>query len=309
MSLITGLVLAAVSSAAPSDEFTWPGPVSEQRILFAGAHPDDEWGVAPLLAEACVDGGAQCHFVVASEARSYGCVPSIGLRDPVECTRIRREEMQKSAALFGATLDFFGWEDFFYSFNQSGMDKTIADWGTAVGDRSSLVARWEKVLREQRPTVVFTLDPRHGSTCHPGHRAAATLLLEAVERLPLKARPQIWLEQTDNIDSRSPVVKAANKEVGYVAWPDAGRVTWFDADRKLNNGSTAYDYALVVRRTHASQFPDEASGKVKPSAGATLRRVPLLRYTGTMTDDFCTSLGIDLPTFDVPGNKKRLGLE
>ncbi|MXO75015.1 hypothetical protein GRI40_07250 [Altererythrobacter aerius] len=308
MSLIAALLLTA-ASAAPANEFAWPGPVSDQRILFAGAHPDDEWGVAPLLAEACVDGGAKCHFVVASEARSYGCVPSIGLRDPEECTRIRREEMRKSADLFGATLDFFGWEDFFYGFNQSGLSRTIADWSSAVGGRSSLVARWAKVLREKRPTVVFTLDPRHGSTCHPGHRAAATLLLEAVERLPPKARPQVWLEQTDNIDSRSPAVEAANKEVGYVAWPDAGHVAWFDADRKLKNGSTAYDYALAVRRTHASQFPEEASGKLRPSAEPTLRRVPLLRYTGPMTDDFCTSLGIDLPTFDIPGNKTRLGLE
>lgn len=308
MSVFAAL-LFTMASAAPSGEFVWSGPLSEQRVLFAGAHPDDEWGVAPLLAYACVDGGAECHFVIASEAHSYGCVPSIGLRDPEKCTLLRREEMQKSAALFGATLDFFGWDDFFYGFNQSGMDKTIADWGAAAGGRSSLVARWEKVLRERRPTVVFTLDPRHGSTCHPGHRAAATLLLEAVERLPVDARPQVWLEQTDNIDSRSPAVEAANKEVGYVAWPDAGRVHWFDADRKLKNGLTTYDYALAVRRTHATQFPDEASGKSRPSAGAALRRVPLVQYTGPMTADFCTSLGIDLPTFDIPGNKKRLGLE
>lgn len=308
MSFTTGVIMAAAATASIA-EFAWPGPVSEQRVVFAGAHPDDEWGVAPILAEACIEGGATCHFVVASEARSYGCVPTIGLRDPTGCTLIRREEMQKSAKLFGATFEFFGWEDFFYGFNQSGMNKTIADWSTAIGDRSFLVARWERVLREQKPTVVFTFDPRHGSTCHPGHRAAATLLLEAVERLPLGARPQVWLEQTDNIESRSPAVEAANKEVGYVAWPDAGHVTWFDADRTLNNGSTAYDYALTVRRTHASQYPDESSGKVKPNAGSGLRRVPLLRYSGPMDDDFCTSLGIDLPTFDIPGNKKRLGLE
>ena len=81
MSLIASL-LFSVSVPTPAQDFRWPQPLSEQRILFAGAHPDDEWGVAPLLAQACIDGGAQCHFVVASEARSYGCVPSIGLRDP-----------------------------------------------------------------------------------------------------------------------------------------------------------------------------------------------------------------------------------
>ena len=81
MSLVVSLIFS-VSAAAPAEEFRWPQPLSEQRILFAGAHPDDEWGVAPLLAQACIDEGAKCHFVVASKARSYGCLPSIGLRDP-----------------------------------------------------------------------------------------------------------------------------------------------------------------------------------------------------------------------------------
>lgn len=308
MSLIASLIFN-VSAAVPPEDFRWPQPLSKQRILFAGAHPDDEWGVAPLLAQACIDGGAKCHFVVASEARSYGCLVTIGLRDPEQCTRTRREEMRTSASMFGATLEFFGWEDFFYGFNQSGMDKTIADWAVAAGGRDELVGRWEKVLREQRPTVVLTLDPRHGSTCHPGHRATATLLLEAVDRLSPAERPQVWFEQTDNIDARSSVVADANRQVGYLAWPDAGKVHWFDGNQRLKSGRLAYDFSLAVRRTHASQYPDEASGKLKPNATAALRRVPLIKYTQPVTGDFCTSLDIDLPTFDIPGNKKRFGLE
>lgn len=308
MSLVASLVLS-LSATPPAQDFRWPQPLSQQRILFAGAHPDDEWGVAPLLAQACIDGRAKCHFVIASEARSYGCLPTIGLRDPEECTRIRREEMRKSASMFRATLDFFGWEDFFYGFNQRGMEKTIADWGAAAGGREKLVAKWENVLREQRPTLILTLDPRHGSTCHPGHRATAALLLEAAERLPKAERPQIWLEQTDNIEERSPAVAAANMQVGYLAWPNAGEVRWFDGNQRLKNGQSAYDFSLAVRRAHASQYPDEASGEVKPRAPAALRRVPLVRYTAPLNGDFCTSLGISLPTFDIPGNKKRFGLE
>lgn len=308
MLLFAGLI-AAIAPVPSNAAFDWPGPLSEQRIVFAGAHPDDEWGVAPLLAEACIDGGAKCHFVVASEARSYGCFPSIGLRDPGECTRIRRDEMRASAAMFRATLEFFGWEDFFYGFNQSGLNNTIADWAAAAGGREALVERWYKVLQEQRPTVVFTFDPRHGSTCHPGHRAVAVLVSEAIQRLPATDRPQLWLEQTDNIDSHSPAVEAANKHVGYVAWPGVQPLHWFDAGRELSNGQRAYDYALAVRKAHASQYPDEASGKATPYAPADQRRVPLLRQTGSLEDDFCTALSIDLPTFDIPGNKKRMGFE
>ena len=83
----------------------------------------------------------------------------------------------------------------------------------------------------------------------------------------------------------------------------------FDANRLLKNGLSAYDYVLAVRRSHASQYPDEASGKSRPNAPAGLRYVPLMEYVGALRSDLCTSIGIDLPTFDIPGNKRRLGLE
>jgi LmbE family N-acetylglucosaminyl deacetylase len=248
--------------------------------------------------------------VVASEGHSYGCVITIGLKDAEECSRRRRVEMARSAALFGGTAEFFGWEDFFYGFNQKGMDKTLADWASAAGGREALVARWAKVLEQQKPSIVFTLDPRHGSTCHPGHRANASLVIEAINRLPVGQRPELWLEQTDNIDDRSAAVAAANKQVGYVAWPDtAQEVRWFDANTKLRGGKLAYDYALEVRRTHATQYPEEATGKEKPYAPATLRFVPLAKYSGEALGDYCTSLKINLPTFDIPGNKAKFGLE
>lgn len=309
MLLIAALLANTVATEPDRPAFEWPGPVADQRILFAGAHPDDEWGVAPLLAQACTDGGAKCHFVVASEALSYGCFLTIKLKDPKECSRIRREEMAKSAAMFGATAEFFGWEDLFYSFNQTGTDKTIVDWAAAAGNRQALVDRWDRVLKEWQPTVIFTLDPRHGSTCHPAHRANALLLLEAIERLPSGNRPTIWLEQTDQIDSRSPEVEAANKAVGYAAWPDAGAIKWFDGNQPLRSGATAYDFALAVRRLHASQFPDEASGAQKPNPPAKLRQVPLVAYTAPLTEDFCSELGIKIPTFDIPGNKEKFGLK
>src|SRR5687767_4400284 len=205
MILLTSALIAAAAVPANGHgrAFELPANLEGRSILFAGAHPDDEWGLAPLLAAACIDRGAKCHFAVAAEARSYGCMLNGGTKDADECSRLRRLEMERSAALFGATAEFFGWEDFFYSFNQQGMEKTLADWGTAAGGREVLVNRWVEVLQERRPSFVFTLDPRHGSTCHPGHRAAATLVVEAIDRLPRDQRPQLWFEQSDNIDGRS----------------------------------------------------------------------------------------------------------
>lgn len=307
---LIAIMAGSAAPASPQPAFEWPSAMRGKTILFAGAHPDDEWGVAPLLADACVGQGAKCHFVVASEGHSYGCVITIGLKDAEACSRRRREEMKRSAALFGGTAEFFGWEDFFYGFNQKGMKKTLTDWAAVGGGREALIARWLNVLRKQKPAIVFTLDPRHGSTCHPGHRANAALVIEAVGRLPATKRPQVWLEETDNIEERSKAVAEANKQVGYVSWPEtAGEVRWFDANRELADGKRAYDYALMVRRSHASQYPEEVSGKTKPYARPDLRYVPVARYAGQAAADYCTSLKIDLPTFDIPGNKKKFGLE
>ncbi len=296
-------------TAAPGT-FYWPGSMAGRTVLFVGAHPDDEWGVAPLLADACLDQGAKCHFVVASEGKSYGCLPTIGLRDPHECSRIRRQEMRAAAALFGGEVEFFGWEDLFYSFNDGGLQLTLADWAKAEQGRDMLVQRFERVLRQHRPTVVFTLDPRHGSTCHPSHRAAALLLLEAVQRLEPAQRPTVWLEQTDNIDERSKTVADVNARLGYAAWPDTGRDTvYYDAAKRLRNGVSAYDYALAARRVHKSQFPDEASGKVRSNASKAEQRVPLAPIASLRSDDYCTSLKLQRPTLDIPGNRKRFGIE
>ena len=290
--------------------FAWSEPMNGRSVLFVGAHPDDEWGVAPLLADACVDHGASCHFVVASEAKSFGCLPTMGLRDPIECSRIRRDEMRASASLFGGQVEFFGWEDLFYSYNDAGLERTLADWAKAGGGHAALVDRFERVLRRRRPDVVFTMDPRHGSTCHSSHRAVAMLLLEAVDRLPAAQRPVVWLEQTDNIDERSEAIASVNARLGYARWPDtASETVYYDANKRLGTGRSAYDYALAVRRAHRSQYPDEASGKVKTAAAASERWVPLASASSFRPADYCTSLSLERPTFDIPGNKERFGIE
>lgn len=180
--MIRASVVAAASafltSAVPLSErtaFTLPSDMKGQTILYIGAHPDDEWGMAPILADACVDRGARCHFVVASEAKSGGCLFTIGMRDFDKCTRIRRAEMVNAATLFGGKVEFLGLHDLFYSFNEAGKARTIDEWSTASGGRGALVSRFEKIIRKQRPQMLFTFDPRHGSSCHASHMSTAQL--------------------------------------------------------------------------------------------------------------------------------------
>lgn len=310
-SLLLAAGLTAWSSASAHDtgksDFVLPADMSGQTVLYVGAHPDDEWGVAPILADACIDRGARCHFLVVSEANSGGCLFTIGLKDFNECSRIRREEMEKSAALFGGKVDFLGLDDLFYSFNAAGRERTIKEWAEKSGGRQALVARFEQVLRKQQPSMLFTFDPRHASSCHAGHLSVAELILEAVARLPKSQRPTVWLEQTDDLEERGDGNQSVIASLGYVGWPDTAKQTlWYDANRRLKNGKDAYDYALLVRRTHASQFPDEASGKKVSSAEVSKRKVPLVAMPESISTEYCTALQLQRPTMDIPENREKL---
>lgn len=305
-----GCVIAAGVSSANSAEFSLPETMEGETVLYVGAHPDDEWGVTPILADACIERGAKCVFLVVADAKSYGCLLTIGLRDPEECSRRRREEMRKAAEMFGGTVEFLGMEDVFYAFNQIGMEHAIADWSAASGGRAKLVGRIEEVLRREKPRFVFTFDPRHGSSCHAGHRATATLLVEAVNRLPKRRRPPVWLEQTVDATERVPEQAAIIEAGGYVGWPDTVQETvWFDASTPLSSGLTGFDYVIAERKHHATQMPDEASGERVLNPPLSTRRVPIARLKGSAAGDFCTSLKLDRPTLDVPGNREKFGIE
>ena len=291
-------------------EFSWPRNLTEATILFVGAHPDDELGVAPLLADACLHRGAHCHFVVVADAKSPGCLLAGGLRDFQECSRVRRTEMSASAQLFGGTTEFFGFDDLFYSHNSAGVRRVVDHWSRQAGNREALISRFAKVLEERRPALVFALDPRHGSSCSPAHRAATVLLLEALAQQPVGQRPQVWLEQSDLIDGRSEAVARINKDGGFIGWPQTTVATiTYDASRRLPSGKEAYDYVRAVRRAHATQFPDEATGKVHLDPADSIKRVPLASATGITDDDYCDPLNLRYPTLDTPEGRKRLGLE
>lgn len=316
----SSLLLASCLPNLPMDEpqghvattegFVWPGNLDEAKVLFVGAHPDDELGVAPLLADACLNRGARCHFIVAADANSPGCLLTIGMRDFQACSKVRRQEMIASAKLFDGTVEFLGFDDLFYSHNSAGVQRVIKHWSQQAGGREALVTRFERVLLEQQPKVIFALDPRHGSSCSPAHRATTRLLLEAVSRQPVRQRPAIWLEQSDLIDARSPEVAKINKDGGFVGWPQTAAATiTYDASRRLPSGREAYDYVREARRAHATQFPDEAAGKVHLNPAASAKLVPLAPATSLTDEEYCDALNLRHPTLDTPEGRKLLGLD
>lgn len=250
-----------------------------KRILHVAAHPDDETVFAPLMAEACRFNGATCHMVVAMDARNWGCLRTLKLRDFDKCAAMRRMETAASAANLNATHEFYGWEERNFNWNDEGVRHNIAALERAVGGHEAVVARFRKTLDEFRPDMVLAFDPRHGTTCHPHHRATVLLALEAIAGLPQDRRPEVLLDS--DIAPPAPVpegLKSVIEGFGVVRWPgDAAPVTWYDANVVLPDGRTGFDYAVDALRLNATQFPEVATGKVTPAPPAEYRRVPIVR--------------------------------
>ena len=188
------------------------------RILWIGAHPDDESLIAPLLGTACAERGAQCSLLVLTRGEHGPCALPEGCAD---LGAIRAAEMSAAANLLHASLTLWSHADV--------MENVRDTWpASIVDDVAAEVARFA-------PTVVITFDPRHGSSCHPAHRAAAELTIEALARFD--DPPPLLFVETVNRD-----LSLEN------ATPGAPGLRTHDG---------AWHYLLDDLAAHRSQFTDE----------------------------------------------------
>lgn len=281
--------------------------VAGKAILIVQAHPGDERNLAPMLADACLFQGARCHFLIVADANSHDCAAVTMARGvgpmlaPAPCSNRRRKEMLKSAALLGGTAEFLGWDDLFYAYDRAGMIRTIDRW-SGDGGRDRLVARLMGIIGRRKPDMILASDPRHGSSCHPGRRAAATLLAEAISLMPTADRPETWLEETRDITKTG----MGQRDNGALfVWPDnVAPVTWYDGAKTLPNGWQAHRFSDMVHRLHETQ---DLSPGGQPFAPALARmRIPLVRLSDIdWRVDMCDRLHMRLPTFDAAGNEAR----
>lgn len=275
------VALSGVANAGDKSRFS--GALAEmmagKRIVLVSAHPDDEGLFAPLMAEACRFNGATCHMVVAADAESPGCIIPLQLNDLEQCSAMRRHETAASAANLNSTYEFYGWRDVLVPWNDAGLDRNIAEWAKDAGGRGQLVQRILRTLAEFKPDFLLGFDPRHGTTCHPNHRATVLLTLEAVEQLPLEQKPDVWLVSDFAVPTTAPPNLVPIIEgFGIVRWPDdKATATWYDSNFALPNGRTSWDYLVDVLRLNSTQYPEVATGKMTPNPSAEHRRVPFVR--------------------------------
>ncbi|HEV7767265.1 MAG TPA: PIG-L family deacetylase [Thermoanaerobaculia bacterium] len=156
--LACSLVVLAALSASARTRAVASRVDAARSILVITAHPDDEILIAPLLASRCIRGGARCSFLVMTTGNAAG----LG--------EIRAGEMARSAALLNARLMQWTFSDV--------MENVGAAWEDEAGNRATLVHRIADVIATEKPDMILTLDPRHGTTGHPAHREIGRLVLE-----------------------------------------------------------------------------------------------------------------------------------
>jgi LmbE family N-acetylglucosaminyl deacetylase len=189
---------------------------SAQKILVITAHPDDELLIAPLLARRCIRGGASCAILVMTTGNAAG------LGD------LRIVEMARSAQLLHLRLTQWTFSDV--------LNDVGAVWAAEAGGRATLIRRIGEAIAAEQPDLILTLDPRHGTTCHPAHREIGQLVLET-------GAPNVFLIET----------AARFVGSGFVlsnASPSHASVYAANDD---------WQYAVRVAAIHATQFtPDQA---------------------------------------------------
>ena len=165
--LAIALMCVSLPSMAATRRHIAPwAPFDAHRILWVGAHPDDEILAAPLLGALCVERTSQCSMVVVTRGENGSCTL------PGDCSdlgELREQEMRAAAAMFRATLAQWSLPDTMTDFD--------AQWSP-----DQLIGALRDIIRVQRPTAILTFDPNHGSTCHPAHRAIGALTLEAARQ-------------------------------------------------------------------------------------------------------------------------------
>jgi len=236
LTILSAALLLAVAGAraqdkaAPGVPRTFPGVSS---VLWIAAHPDDEVLAAPLLSRLCLDEGLRCSFLVFTRGEKGDCFLPGGCRP--DLGTIRAAEMARAAQLFHAGLTLWSLPD-----SGAAPDGSAGSWDAAAGSHAALLSSLQGVIARTRADLVLTFDPRHGSTCHPDHRAVGILVREAIAAM--QKPPAVYLLETRLVEQGSPVtihfLPAALAAAGVFAF----------------DGNPGWKMTEADVRAHASQF-------------------------------------------------------
>jgi LmbE family N-acetylglucosaminyl deacetylase len=148
------------------------------RVLWIGAHPDDELFVAPWLARLRTTAGAKLAFLVATRGERGDC--RLTSRGPTDLGAIRETEMADAAASFAGELRFLGWRDGTAAEPRA----VLRTWAANAGGKDSLRNQLREAIAAFAPDWIVTFDRRHGCSWHADHRALGALVQSLALPIP-----------------------------------------------------------------------------------------------------------------------------
>jgi LmbE family N-acetylglucosaminyl deacetylase len=249
--------VAALVAAAPM-----------HQVLWIGAHPDDEFSVAPLFAELCHQAGVGCHLLVLTDGGKGNCLLGPGACGSSDrggagtgtVGAFRIAELARSAIYLNALLRATAFEDT----GSSTVLGTMQNWDqtiTHVPNDASFTQVQQLVAQtilDTRADIIITFDPRHGLYCHPDHRAAAVLAILAAKQVGFDLNRLLMTEGT-------PLYNDLGGRLTQRPWvPSDPSVVAYDASAAGTWGAVG-----AVMTAHRSQFLPAAVSAVDAAPAAT----------------------------------------
>lgn len=138
-------------------------------LMFVGAHPDDETGIAAVLARYAGQGKAVASIYC---TRGEGGGNMVGTQAGPSLGILRERELRDCLDILGVRhVYFLDEEDFFYT---ESLTATLEKWG-----REDILGKLVRVVRSLRPDVIITMNPAPNPGQHGHHQAAGILATEA----------------------------------------------------------------------------------------------------------------------------------
>lgn len=224
----------------------------EARVLWVGAHPDDEALVGPILARACRGLGRPCRMLVLTHGdggeclRWPNCNPSLAA--------VRGEELREVARRFHADLEHHSYWNAPLPWASFPRREEIAARWIAQGDPTEVVARTIDALK---PTVLLTFDADRGFTGHPEHQLASRFAMAGAAKAEWKV-PHVY--QVVNHFWITRMLGTADPNQPS---------EWFDTHVECGApGRTCLDVALRISHAHRTQARDMGTVRaLRPQMG------------------------------------------